>query len=108
MTSASHLFLPADFAGLKFDNSYARLPQPFFSRVNPTPVKKPGLIKVNHELAAELGLDPVQLENPEGVAMLAGNAIPAGAEPLAQAYAGHQFGYLNHQRSMELNTVVGS
>ncbi len=91
------LNLPPEFAGLVFSNHYARLPPNFYSRVNPTPVRQPGLIKVNHDLAHALNLDPAALESPEGVAMLAGNLLPPGAEPLAQAYAGHQFGYFNPQ-----------
>lgn len=87
--------LPDGFAGLKFDNTYARLPDIFFSRVNPTSVPAPALIKVNQALALELGLDPAALASPAGVQMLAGNILPPGAEPIAQAYAGHQFGYLN-------------
>ena len=75
-----------------FDNSYARLPERFFARLDPTPVSAPGLIKVNADLARELGLDPDALTSAEGVAMLAGNVVPAGAQPLAQVYAGHQFG----------------
>ena len=76
---------------INFDNTYARLPTHFFSRQAPSPVAAPKLIRVNHALAAELGLDAAQLDTPEGLAILAGNAIPAGAAPLAQAYAGHQF-----------------
>lgn len=87
--------LPAGFAGLTFDNTYARLPDIFFSRVNPTPGPSPRLAKVNHGLAAELGLDAAALQSESGVQMLAGNIIPPGSEPIAQAYAGHQFGYLN-------------
>jgi uncharacterized protein YdiU (UPF0061 family) len=75
-----------------FDNSYARLPERLFARVAPTPVAAPRLIRVNAPLAQQLGLDPAWLASPGGVAMLAGNAIPPGAEPIAQAYAGHQFG----------------
>jgi len=104
------LDLPPGFAGLRFDNSYARLPERFFSRVNPTPVANPALIKVNHTLAEELGLNPQDLESEAGVHMLAGNLIPPGAEPLAQAYTGHQFGYLNRQlgdgRAILLGEVV--
>ena len=77
---------------INFDNAYARLPERFYTRQNPTPVVKPSLIAVNHTLARELGFDPTTLETDEGVAMLAGNSIPTGAEPLAQVYAGHQFG----------------
>ncbi|SPH18358.1 hypothetical protein DEA8626_01895 [Defluviimonas aquaemixtae] len=77
---------------IAFDNSYARLPDRFFVRQKPVPVAEPGLIAVNDALARRLGLDPAALAAPEGVAMLSGNAVPEGAAPLAQAYAGHQFG----------------
>ncbi|UFS71184.1 YdiU family protein [Geomonas sp. RF6] len=80
-------------AGWNFDNSYARLPSTLFSRVNPTPVRSPALAVLNDSLAVVLGLVPEELQEGEGLAALAGNAIPQGAMPLAQAYAGHQFGY---------------
>lgn len=76
----------------QFDNSYARLPRSFYAAVMPTPVSQPRLLALNHDLAARLGLDAEWLGTPDGVAVLAGNAVPQGAEPLAQAYAGHQFG----------------
>ena len=82
-------------AAIAFDNSYARLPDRFFTRQNPTPVTDPALIKINHPLARRMGLDPAALETPESIAQLAGNAVPDNAEPLAQAYAGHQFGGWN-------------
>ena len=69
-----------------FDNSYVKLPELFYTKQYPTPVRNPKLIILNHSLAAFLGVPP----QPE---VFAGNAIPEGAEPLAQAYAGHQFGY---------------
>ena len=72
----------------RFNNSYARLPEPFFARLAPTPVAAPRLLWANGSLAERLGLEMVDLD----AAALAGNAIPAGAEPTAQAYAGHQFG----------------
>lgn len=75
-----------------FDNSYARLPPRFYARQAPVPVAAPSLIRLNIPLAEELGLDPAALGSPEGVAVLAGNFVPAAAEPLAMAYAGHQFG----------------
>lgn len=81
----------------QFDNSYARLGPGFFSRTPPTPVRGPGLVAVNRPLAARMGLDPDWLESEAGLAMLAGNAVPPGAEPIAQAYAGHQFGGLSPQ-----------
>ncbi len=77
---------------IPFDNSYGRLPERFYVRQTATPVRAPARIAVNDALAAELGLDPAALASPEGVAILAGNAVPEGADPLAQAYAGHQFG----------------
>ena len=76
-----------------FNNSYARLPDRFFARVAPTPVAAPNLIKLNRELALHLGLDPDWLASPEGVEVLAGKRVPAEAEPIAMAYAGHQFGH---------------
>ncbi len=95
---------------LPFDNSYARLPDRFHARQAPVPVAAPGLIAVNHALARDLGLDPAALETPEGIAALAGNSVPEGAEPLAQAYAGHQFGgwvpQLGDGRAILLGEVV--
>lgn len=79
-------------APLRFDNSYARLPEAFYARVEPTPVAKPRFIRLNRRLAGELGLDADALAGAEGLEVLAGNRVPAGAEPLAMAYAGHQFG----------------
>ncbi|MFM9329851.1 protein adenylyltransferase SelO [Paenibacillus mesotrionivorans] len=80
-------------AGWKLDNSYSRLPQVFFSKQNPTAVSTPELAVLNEPLAAELGLNVRELRQETGVAVFAGNRIPEGAMPLAQAYAGHQFGY---------------
>ncbi len=93
-----------------FDNSYARLPERFFARLPPTPVAAPRLVRLNETLARQLGLDPARLSAPEGVAMLAGNAIPALGDPLAMAYAGHQFGHfvpqLGDGRALLLGEVV--
>ena len=75
-----------------FSNSYARLPEHFFARRSPTAVVKARLIKFNGSLASELGLDTRGLEPDELAAVFAGNVIPPGAEPIAMAYAGHQFG----------------
>lgn len=79
--------------GWNFDNSYARLPDFFFSKGTPIAVQDPELILFNHSLASQLGLNEEELQSEKGVAVFAGNAIPEGAEPLAQAYAGHQFGH---------------
>src|SRR6202167_2059028 len=76
-----------------FQNTYAALPANFFARVAPTPVAAPKLIKLNGPLAIHLGLDPDLLDSPEGAEILAGKRIPDGADPIAMAYAGHQFGH---------------
>ncbi len=95
-----------------FDNSYARLPARLFAELAPTPVRAPHLVALNDTLARGLGLDPAALQTPEGAAILAGNAIPVGARPIAQAYAGHQFGHWNPQlgdgRAILLGEVVGA
>ena len=80
-------------AGWNFDNSYARLPEIFYKKQLPTPVHEPKLIVFNDSLANSLGLNAEALKGEAGIAVLAGNQIPDGAEPLAQAYAGHQFGH---------------
>ncbi len=77
---------------IPFDNSYARLPQNFFARVEPTRVRAPRLIRVNDELARFLEINPEALHSQEGAEVFAGNRIADGSEPLAMAYAGHQFG----------------
>ena len=79
-------------AGWKFENSYARLPSAFYVRLNPVPISTPKLVVFNTVLAQFLGLNPNALNGEEGAAVFSGNRIPEGAEPLAQAYAGHQFG----------------
>ncbi len=93
-----------------FDNSYARLPERFYARLLPTPVAEPRLVKINRALAVELGLDPDALASPEGVEILAGNRIAPGSEPIALAYAGHQFGHfvpqLGDGRAILLGEVV--
>ena len=76
-----------------FENTYAALPSGFFARVLPTPVASPRLIKLNRPLAKHLGLDPDRLASPEGTEILAGKLVPDGADPIAMAYAGHQFGH---------------
>jgi uncharacterized protein YdiU (UPF0061 family) len=85
---------PGDILGsiASFSNSYARLPERFFARLAPTPVAKPQLIKFNDSLASELGIDTRGLDPDALAAIFAGNLMPSGAEPIAMAYAGHQFG----------------
>ena len=95
---------------IAFDNSYARLPDRFYVRQDPVPVQAPALVTLNDALACDLGLDPAGLAAPDMVAAFAGNAVPAGAAPLAQAYAGHQFGgwspQLGDGRAILLGEVV--
>lgn len=79
--------------GWNFDNSYACLPEFFYSELNPTPVKNPELIILNEKLAESFGLSVKNLSKKEIADVFAGNVLPEGSEPLAQAYAGHQFGY---------------
>ena len=95
-----------------FDNSYARLPEQFYMRLPPTPVAAPRLIRLNEGLACALGLDPKELVSPEGIEFLAGNRVPPGSEPLAMAYAGHQFGgfvpQLGDGRAILLGEIIDS
>lgn len=99
-----------DSTPITFDNSYARLPEAFFSRLSPTAVPDPGPIRVNRELATYLGIDTDWLASAEGTAAIAGNMVPPGAEPLATVYAGHQFGSYNPQlgdgRAILLGEVI--
>jgi len=85
--------MASDAAGWRFDNSYARLPTALFSRIAPQPVRRPRLAVLNERLAIDLGLDPQGLAGDAGAAIFTGNVVPPGAEPIAQAYAGHQFGH---------------
>ncbi|MEH7362082.1 YdiU family protein [Priestia aryabhattai] len=81
--------------GWNLRNSYAELPNIFFTPLDPNPVSSPKIVKFNDSLAASLGLQKEQPQSQEGVSILAGNSVPKGAFPLAQAYAGHQFGHFN-------------
>jgi serine/tyrosine/threonine adenylyltransferase len=93
-----------------FENTYAALPSGFFARVAPTPVASPRLVKLNRPLAKHLGLDPDLLASPEGTEILAGKLVPDGADPIAMAYAGHQFGHfvpqLGDGRAILLGEVI--
>lgn len=79
--------------GWNLENSYTNLPKLFFTRQRPTSVASPKLIILNHPLTTSLGLNVQSLESKAGVEVFAGNQIPEGALPLAQAYGGHQFGH---------------
>jgi len=97
---------------IPFDNSYAAFGSPLSLPQEPDPVEAPALIRVNEALAAYLGIDAAWLASADGVAALAGNALPEGASPVATAYAGHQFGQFNPQlgdgRAVLLGEVVAT
>lgn len=79
--------------GFHFQNTYTTLPEGFYTRLAPIAVPAPDMVILNEYLAASLGLDFSALTNQEKAALFAGNELPKGAEPFAQAYAGHQFGH---------------
>jgi uncharacterized protein YdiU (UPF0061 family) len=80
-------------SGWRLEHTYTDLPELFYAPATPTPVRQPRLVVMNRRLAIALGLGPDTLDGPEGAAIFAGNALPDGARPIAQAYAGHQFGH---------------
>ncbi|RZI86169.1 MAG: YdiU family protein [Rubrivivax sp.] len=94
----------------RFDNSYARELPGFYAASAPVAVPAPRLLFLNADLADELGLDVAALETAEGAAIFAGNTVPEGAEPVAQVYAGHQFGRFSPQlgdgRAVLLGEVI--
>jgi uncharacterized protein YdiU (UPF0061 family) len=96
---------------LQFDNTYARLPAPFYAQLAPTPLAKPHLVSFNTAAAALLDLDPAEAHSPEFVAYFGGQRNLPGAEPLAMLYAGHQFGVyvpqLGDGRALLLGEVLG-
>jgi serine/tyrosine/threonine adenylyltransferase len=79
-----------------FNNSYAMLPEHFFTRIAPTNVKQPRIIIINYPLSRELGLNLDNVSNEYLAQLFSGNLVPEGAQPLSQAYAGHQFGYFTY------------
>ena len=101
-----------EHGGISFDNSYARLPERFFSRQLPAPVAAPSIIRINKALAQQLRIDPEWLGSAEALQVFSGNEIVLGSDPIATAYAGHQFGGWNPQlgdgRAVLLGEVIGS
>lgn len=95
----------------QFDNSYVTLPERFYAHQKPTPVRAPQLIRINHALAAQLGVSAEWLASSQGLQVLAGNEIAPGSEPIATAYAGHQFGGWNPRlgdgRAVLLGEIIG-
>jgi uncharacterized protein YdiU (UPF0061 family) len=96
--------------GFRFDNSYVRDLPGFFLGVSPAPAPAPQLVLLNRGLAEELGLDADHLDGPAGADIFSGNRLPSGAQPVAQAYAGHQFGGFSPQlgdgRALLLGEVI--
>jgi serine/tyrosine/threonine adenylyltransferase len=96
--------------GFQFDNSYARELPGFYAPATAATAPAPRLVKLNHALARELGLNAEALDSPVGAEIFSGNYAPPGAEPLAQAYAGHQFGnfvpQLGDGRALLLGEVI--
>ena len=97
-------------AGFRFDNSYARALDGFYAPWQAAQVPAPVLLKFNRALATELALDVDALDGPLGAAVFSGNQLPQGATPIAQAYAGHQFGGFSPQlgdgRALLLGEVI--
>jgi len=94
-------------ANFHFDNSFARELEGCYVPWRPDPVPTPRLLFLNHALATELGLDSTALDDDAWAATFAGNTLPDGAEPLAQAYAGHQFGGFSPQLGDGRALLVG-
>ena len=96
----------------EFDNTFARDLDGFYAPQAPEPVGAPVMVRFNRELGTLLGLDVDALDSPTGAAVFAGNTVPDGATPLAQAYAGHQFGGFNPQlgdgRAVLLGELIGT
>lgn len=84
--------MPMNLQGWNFDNSYARLPAHFFTQMSPLPVSKPNVVIINYSLSETLGLNLKSLSNDQLAQLFSGNSLPTGAQPISQAYAGHQFG----------------
>ncbi len=93
MVMTSNHPVPSAGSGWRLEHSYAQLPGVLHAAVVPTPVRAPRLVILNRALAVGLGLDPEALAEEAGAEILAGNRLPPGASPIAQAYAGHQYGH---------------
>jgi len=82
-------------SGFNFDNTYIHLPKAFYTELSPVPVRKPEMVIFNAPLSTDMGLDFSGISTDVKAALFSGNIMPEGSEPLAQAYAGHQFGHFN-------------
>lgn len=98
-----------DDKGLKLENTYIDLPEMFYSKQNPSTVPSPEIIIFNNRLADDLGIDKDFMKSKEGTDILAGNKVLDNTVPIAEAYAGHQFGYftmLGDGRAVLLGEVI--
>ncbi len=82
--------------GWSFDNSYATLPEYFFTRMSPVPVRQPRIVVINSDLGQALGLNLIMRSDEQLAQLFSGNILPEGSEPISQAYAGHQFGHFTY------------
>lgn len=93
-----------------FDNTYARDLEGYYAPWTPVLAPAPNLVKLNEGLADELGIDALALSTLDGIKILSGNTVPQGAKPIAQAYAGHQFGHFSPQlgdgRALLLGEII--
>jgi uncharacterized protein YdiU (UPF0061 family) len=92
MATATETEAAADTAGWRWDNTYTRLPEDLFQTAEPARVREPRVVVLNHRLASQLGLNLESLSADAAAAIFSGQALPPGSQPIAQAYAGHQFG----------------
>jgi uncharacterized protein YdiU (UPF0061 family) len=111
LSSLAQKTQPFDLGAGRVDHSYGRLPPRFYARVKPTPVRSPQIVQWNDAVAYELGLDASSLSRTDWGEVLSGSCIPHWAEPLAMAYAGHQFGVfvpqLGDGRAILLGEIIG-
>lgn len=95
---------------MRFDNTYTTLPESLFRRQAPTPVRAPRLLLLNEAVAGSLGIEPRERPDDEWACLISGNTPPSGSDPIAQAYAGHQFGHftmLGDGRAILLGELIG-
>lgn len=77
----------------------------FYQKVDPTPVANPALISFNNELAEAMGLSAIDFDSVDAASLFSGNQVPAGVEPIAMAYAGHQFGQFARSWAMGVQST---
>lgn len=93
MESGNTAVVADDTIGWRFDNTYSRLPEPLFAAASPATASAPRVVILNHRLATEMGLDLNRISPQAAASLFSGQALPPGSQPIAQAYAGHQYGH---------------